>query len=99
HLCSIPAFPTRRSSDLNYAAEKQFLIDRKIGVIVSRNSGGTISYAKIEAARTLGLPVMMISRPPVAARYIVTSPEEAIAFARTGDRKSTRLNSSHVKIS
>ena len=68
----------------NYAAEKQFLIDRNIGVIVSRNSGGTISYAKIEAARTLGLPVMMISRPPVAARNIVTSPEEAIAFARTG---------------
>src|SRR5690606_15733858 len=67
----------------NYAAERQFLIDRKIGLIVSRNSGGTISYAKIEATRTLGIPVMMISRPPVAAKNIVTSPEEAIAFART----------------
>ncbi|KAB2733941.1 cobalt-precorrin-6A reductase [Brucella intermedia] len=70
-----------RSGD--FAAEKQFLEKRKIGLIVSRNSGGTISYAKIEAARALGLPVMMISRPPVAAKNIVASPEEAIAFART----------------
>jgi precorrin-6A/cobalt-precorrin-6A reductase len=67
----------------DFAAEKQFLEKHKIGLIVSRNSGGTISYAKIEAARALRLPVMIISRPPVAARNIVTSPEDAIAFART----------------
>ncbi|NKC50631.1 cobalt-precorrin-6A reductase [Ochrobactrum cytisi] len=66
----------------DYAAEKRFLEGRRIGLIVSRNSGGTISYAKIEAARALGLPVMMISRPPVAARNVVTSPEDAIIFAR-----------------
>ncbi|MHC5233695.1 cobalt-precorrin-6A reductase [Brucella sp. LJL56] len=66
----------------DYAAEKQFLEGRKIGLIVSRNSGGTVSYAKIEAARALGLPVMMIARPPVAARNVVASPEDAIAFAR-----------------
>lgn len=32
--------------------------------LVSRNSGGTASYAKIEAARRLQLPVIMIDRPP-----------------------------------
>ncbi len=67
----------------DYAAEKHFLEIRRIGLIVSRNSGGSISYAKIEAARALGLPVMMISRPPVAAKNVVASPEDAIAFART----------------
>ncbi|MEJ5019706.1 cobalt-precorrin-6A reductase [Ochrobactrum vermis] len=66
----------------DYTAEKHFLEDRRIGLIVSRNSGGAISYAKIEAARALGLPVMMIARPSVAARDIVASPEDAIAFAR-----------------
>lgn len=40
--------------------------------VVCRNSGGRISYAKVEAARSLGLPVVMIARaapppPPVAA--------------------------------
>jgi len=67
----------------DFAAERQFLENHKIGLIVSRNSGGTVSYPKIEAARALGLPVMMISRPPVIARNIVVSPEDAIAFART----------------
>ena len=32
--------------------------------LVSRNSGGTLIYAKIEAARNLSLPVLMIKRPP-----------------------------------
>ena len=66
----------------NFAAEKQFLKDRRIGLIVSRNSGGIVSYGKIEAARVLGLPVMMIARPAVVAQNIVSSPEDAIAFAR-----------------
>ncbi len=30
---------------------------------VSKNSGGSATYAKIEAARTLGIPVVMIERP------------------------------------
>jgi precorrin-6A/cobalt-precorrin-6A reductase len=34
-----------------------------IEVIVSKNSGGTAAYAKIQAARALGIPVVMIDRP------------------------------------
>lgn len=64
-------------------AEKQFLNERKIGLIVSRNSGGSISYAKIKAARDLAIPVMMIIRPPVAAKTIVATADEALDFART----------------
>lgn len=67
----------------NYEAEVQFLSERKIGLIVSRNSGGSISYAKIKAARDLSIPVMMISRPPVAAKTIVATADEALDFART----------------
>ena len=67
----------------NYEAELQFLSERKISLIVSRNSGGSISYAKIKAARDLAIPVLMISRPLVAAKTIVATVEEALDFART----------------
>ncbi|MEJ5083036.1 MULTISPECIES: cobalt-precorrin-6A reductase [unclassified Ochrobactrum] len=67
----------------NYEAELQFLNERKISLIVSRNSGGSISYAKIKAARNLTIPVLMISRPPVAAKTSVATVDEALDFART----------------
>ncbi len=35
----------------------------RIEVVVSKNSGGPATYAKIEAARRLSLPVVMIERP------------------------------------
>ena len=37
--------------------------ERRVGAVVSKNSGGPGAYAKIEAARALGLPVVMIRRP------------------------------------
>jgi len=37
-------------------------------LVVSKNAGGTGAYAKIAAARALGLPVVMIDRPPMPAR-------------------------------
>ncbi len=35
--------------------------ERRIDIVVSKNSGGALTYAKIEAARALGLPVAMIT--------------------------------------
>lgn len=44
--------------------EEAVLLKREtISVIVCRNSGGSGAYAKIEAARRLRLPVIMIDRP------------------------------------
>lgn len=42
--------------------EKAVLVENKITHIVCRNSGGTGAYAKIEAARNLKLPVIMVGR-------------------------------------
>jgi precorrin-6A/cobalt-precorrin-6A reductase len=42
--------------------ETKILITHKITHIVCRNSGGSAAYAKIEAARNLRLPVIMVSR-------------------------------------
>ncbi len=43
----------------------------RIDVIVAKNAGGTGAVAKIVAARALGLPVIMVDRPPIPARAVV----------------------------
>jgi precorrin-6A/cobalt-precorrin-6A reductase len=43
--------------------ERHLLGQEKIEIIVTKNSGGEATYAKIEAARTLGLPVILIRQP------------------------------------
>lgn len=65
-----------------HAQEKQFLTEKRIGLIVCRNSGGDTSYAKIRAARDLALPVMMIARPPVMAEHVTETVEETIRLIR-----------------
>ena len=44
-------------------AEVDLLQSQAVDVLVAKNSGGTAAYAKIAAARHLGLPVIMIERP------------------------------------
>lgn len=41
----------------------------RIDLIVSKNAGGQGAYAKIIAARELGVPVIMIDRPHLPARH------------------------------
>lgn len=43
--------------------ELVFLKDQGINVLITKNSGGDATYAKIEAARQLQIPVVMIDRP------------------------------------
>lgn len=45
------------------ADELTLLTESRIEIIVSKNSGGTASHGKIAAARSLGIPVVMIRRP------------------------------------
>ncbi|WP_439400887.1 cobalt-precorrin-6A reductase [Bradyrhizobium sp. DASA03068] len=51
-----------------FHGELNMLRTRGIGWIVARNSGGDGARAKIDAARGLGLPVIMISRPELPER-------------------------------
>ncbi|MCP1834303.1 precorrin-6A/cobalt-precorrin-6A reductase [Bradyrhizobium sp. USDA 4532] len=53
---------------------------RRIEWIVARNSGGTGARAKIDAARVLGLPVIMITRPLLPERPRVESVSEAMQW-------------------
>lgn len=63
------------------AEEEEALLTR-LGVshLVARNAGGSASYAKIEAARRLQLPVVMIRRPPPPPPPLVATVGAAFAW-------------------
>ncbi|WP_420962836.1 cobalt-precorrin-6A reductase [Brucella sp. IR073] len=67
----------------NVEKETDFLRERRITHIVCRNSGGTASYAKLEAARLLHLPVILIARPPQIHANAVSDIEAVLEFVRT----------------
>jgi precorrin-6A/cobalt-precorrin-6A reductase len=48
--------------------------------VLAKNAGGNAAYAKIEAARQLGLKVHMIRRPKIGERPTVNSVDEAMAW-------------------
>jgi precorrin-6A/cobalt-precorrin-6A reductase len=54
-----------------------------IQCILAKNSGGNAAYAKIEAARRLGLKVHIVKRPAIPARPTVTSVDDAMAWLAT----------------
>lgn len=45
------------------AAERELLIAHGVDLIVTKDSGGTGAAGKLDAARGLGLPVIMVERP------------------------------------
>jgi precorrin-6A/cobalt-precorrin-6A reductase len=58
------------------------LIDRhEIGVLVTKESGGAATEAKLEAARLRGLQVVVVRRPPTPHGASVSSVAEATAWA------------------
>lgn len=62
------------------AQERSLLQTYQIGAIVSKNSGGDATYAKIIAARELGIPVVMIQRPPIPEGETVADVESVLAW-------------------
>lgn len=62
------------------AAEQQLMERHGIDCLVSKNSGGTDTYAKIEAARKRNIPVVMIERPAPPTGEIVASVEDALTW-------------------
>lgn len=60
--------------------EIALLRDRRIEAIVTKNSGGALAYAKIEAARALGLDVVMIARPASGDAAMTHDIDAAMAF-------------------
>ncbi|MBX2830146.1 MAG: cobalt-precorrin-6A reductase [Rhodospirillales bacterium] len=63
--------------------ETELLERHAIDVIVCKNSGGDATFAKIEAARNLGIPVIMIERPGGAPVTQAPSREMVLENIRT----------------
>ncbi|MGL9618711.1 cobalt-precorrin-6A reductase [Bradyrhizobium sp. U531] len=63
-----------------FDGELEMMRAREISWIVARNSGGDGARAKIDAARMLGLPVVMISRPELPERRRVESVTEVMQW-------------------
>jgi precorrin-6A/cobalt-precorrin-6A reductase len=63
--------------------EVALMRDHGVDVVVSKDSGGSMTEAKLVAARRLGLPVVLVRRPPLPSGVeVVTTVEEALAWLR-----------------
>ena len=62
--------------------EAALLHRHRIDVLISKNSGGAMTYAKIAAARRLGLPVLMLDRPAMPEGVTVAEPAAAVDWLR-----------------
>lgn len=72
--------------------ERELMAAEKIDLLVTKNSGGELTRAKLTAARELGIPVVMVARPVEPCGNVVTSVEEAIEIVRlTGPRGNSSL--------
>ncbi|WP_043622866.1 cobalt-precorrin-6A reductase [Nonomuraea candida] len=66
------------------AGERALIREHRLNVLVTKDSGGAMTAAKLVAARELGLPVIMVDRPPLPrGARLVDSVETAAAWVRT----------------
>lgn len=62
------------------AAERQLIATHRVEVLVTKNSGGAATAAKLAAAREAGLPVVMVARPEKASGETVADVSAALAW-------------------
>jgi precorrin-6A/cobalt-precorrin-6A reductase len=62
------------------AADRAMLMQHRIDIVVAKNAGGNAASAKIEAARDLALPVVMVRRPLVPQRQTVETVAEVLRW-------------------
>ena len=65
------------------AEEFELMRRHRIDLVIAKNSGGEATYAKIAAARRLGIPVMLLRRPSLPPAGTATSIEQAIAWVES----------------
>src|SRR5690606_41005967 len=99
HPPAPPSFPTRRSSDL--------ILGNDVAGLNADGSAGTLDPESVVFVVTPGLPTgstvspdgRTLTVPGEGVYTYAPNTEDPDASEVTLDRKSTRLNSSHVKIS
>jgi precorrin-6A/cobalt-precorrin-6A reductase len=67
----------------HYDDEVALLRDYRIDALVTKNSGGQMTRPKLEAAAALGVPVVMVDRPPLPGGVTtVSTVDDAVEWVR-----------------
>jgi precorrin-6A/cobalt-precorrin-6A reductase len=61
-------------------AERDLLRTYRIDAVLAKNSGGDATYGKIAAARSLGIEVIIVRRPPTPNMAVAATIEEVLAM-------------------
>jgi precorrin-6A/cobalt-precorrin-6A reductase len=68
----------------HYDDEVVLMRDYRIDALVTKNSGGPMTRPKLEAAVALGVPVVMVDRPPLPGGVtIVSTVDDAVEWVRS----------------
>lgn len=67
-------------------AERDLLRRFAVDVVVTKDSGGSLTAGKLDAARDLGIPVVMVSRPERSAVPSVAAADDAACWVLGLDR-------------
>jgi precorrin-6A/cobalt-precorrin-6A reductase len=71
----------------HYDNELAVLREHRIDALVTKNSGGAMTRPKLDAAAALGIPVIMVVRPPLPAGVqTVATVDDAVAWVRSTGR-------------
>ena len=70
-----------------FAAERRLMSEFGVDVLLTKDSGGSHTRAKLDAAGDLGIPVVIISRPvrPLGG-WVAATVAEAVAWLELTDR-------------
>ena len=78
-------FHVERDVDRDYIMDaRQAMEYGMIDHVITKDSGGRLTEAKLDAARARGLPVIVVDRPPRPAVRTVASVDEALDWAHPG---------------
>lgn len=69
-----------------YSVEGELALvdEHRIDLLITKDSGGTLTEAKLDAARRRGLPVIVVRRPPRLGVASVSTVAAALDWAREG---------------
>lgn len=77
---ALPGLVVTDRGPFTEADETALMARHRIDLLVTKASGGPATFAKLAAARALGLPVLMVARPPPEPGPLAETVDQAMAW-------------------